>query len=161
EIALMASYAPVPEPLPVDYYIGLAYGRVHPGWLRRVLLHRPDPDVAAWLVTLDEEHRTVDADTLGRWLAFGLPRGDTLVMVESGVSPDLPFKIAWATDWSVHAAARSLVIWTRVGCLPQLEHFEVLAEHRILDARVSRESVDQLCGEVRRLVGRAAWERGA
>lgn len=154
EIPGMASCAPVGEPLPVAFYIGLAYGRARPGWLQRVLAHRPDPDVAAWLVTLEDEHFERSAEDLGRWLAFGLPRNDTLLMLDSEIDPVLPFRIAWATDWSVHAAVRSLVAWTRVGCEPSLEDFAALARHGVLDVRLTRDTVDEMCGAVKRLLGR-------
>ncbi|HHU10735.1 MAG TPA: hypothetical protein GXZ60_12095 [Intrasporangiaceae bacterium] len=154
EIATMASYAPVDEPLPVAYYIGLAYGQARPDWLHRVLVHRPDPDVAAWLVTLGDEYLERSATQLGQWLAFGLPRSDSLLMIDSGIDPVLPFRIAWATDWSVHAAVRSLVAWTRVGCVPSLDDFACLARHGVLDARLTRDTVDEMCGAVKRLLGR-------
>ena len=159
EIIEFAGHAAVvDEPLPIAYFIGLAYGTADPDWVGQVVRHRPDADVAAWLANLEVDHRIGDARTWGRWLEYGLPRADVLTMTASGVEPDLVDEIAAATGWAAFKAARALADWTRLDTRPTAAEFETLARHRVSDVRFPRELIDELLDEIGHLVRDTAWE---
>jgi len=90
----------VAEPLPVSYFLGVAYGRVDPQWLSDVLAFRPDGDTAAWLAWPEEVDMMAPATTWGSWLRLGLPRADVQWAVGPGLDPNVVSPIATAVGWS-------------------------------------------------------------
>lgn len=159
QIVQMAAHVEVvEEPLPIAYFIGLAYGGADPEWVGQVIRHRPQADVAAWLANLEVDHTMGDAETWGRWLAYGLPRDDVLAMVASGVDPDLVEEVAGTIGWTRYKVARTLAEWTRVDTRPTAADFEVLARHRVMEVRFPSELIDEILDEVGQLVRDAIWE---
>ena len=147
----------VTEALPIAYFLGMVYGDGDPEWMRAILRHRPDPDVAAWLAGLDKADQRGDGDTWGRWLAYGLPKNDARTLVEDGISPDLVEQIARATGWRHQTIAVNLVVWVRAGCHPGVEEFALLARHGIRDPRFTREVLDEIIAEIGSLVQAGLW----
>ena len=158
EISAMAAVADVvDEPLPVSFYLAMAFGEADPDWLRQALRHRPDPDVAAWLAGLDRLAQVGDGDTWGRWLAHGLPRNAVRSLVRAGVDPALVDDVARATGWRPERAARNLAAWTELDCRPGVAEFAALARHQVSDVRVSSDLIDELIDEMGSLVKDSVW----
>ncbi|WP_431240969.1 hypothetical protein ACQ86B_29030 (plasmid) [Mycolicibacterium aichiense] len=147
--ALAAVAAIVDEPLPVRFYLGLTYGNADRRWVTQVLAHRPDPDVAAWLVWLDEPHKTATPQYWGAWLSFGLSRADVIVAVQHGISVDDVHAVASANNWPANAVAAQFVKWANAGCSLRVEHIHALKRHRVYSPMPSRRRIDALCEQVR------------
>ena len=156
-VELAAQVAVVDEPLPIAYFLGVAYGTADPGRHGQVVRHRPQADVAAWLANVELDHRIADAQTWGRWLGYGLPRADVLTMASSGVEPDLVDEIVAVTGWSSYKAARTLAAWTRLDTRPTAAEMAVLARHRVSEVRFPRELIDDLVAEIDHLVRETVW----
>lgn len=114
--------AGVTEPLPVQFYLGVAYGDVDPGLLADALAHRPDPDVAAWLAWAPG---LLSQDT-GRWLELGVSRRELIWLVEHEVSPDAAYEAAAGTWRTPHRAAVDLAVWAEAGVTPSVEDLALL-----------------------------------
>lgn len=159
EIVELAGHAAaVDEPLPIAYFLGLAYGSADPEWVGQVVRHRPHGDVAAWLANLEVDHTMGDAQTWGRWLGYGLPRADVLTMAASGVDPDLVEETVAVTGWSSYKTARILAQWTRLDTRPTATELAVLARHRVSEVRFPRELIDELLDEIGHLVRETLWQ---
>lgn len=158
DIMHLASYAPVGDRLPVEYYVSLAYGSVDPGWLCGVIRHRPDADLAAWLAGRDRPQDRVPADPLGRLLAVGLPRQGALELAQRGISPELPRAIAETTGWSVPTAARTLLSWTLADCEPDLDDYRLLAQVGPGDPWLSPAAATEIHKQVRDYAARTLHE---
>lgn len=137
----------VHEPLPVSYFLGMAYGSADVEWMREVIPRRPDADTAAWLSWLDDPHRIANPDEWGSWLSFGLARSDALVALQAGLRADQVSLIAREIGWSDRIAARNLVAWARVDCYPTAVHFKALCRHGVEHTQPSRGAIDTLVNE--------------
>ncbi|HMM82845.1 MAG TPA: hypothetical protein PJ998_06680 [Terrimesophilobacter sp.] len=152
ELADLAAHASaVHEPLPVSYFLGMAYGNADPNWIGEVLIHRPDADTAAWLAWLDSPEMTASACEWGAWLQFGLPKNDVRIAVEAGLRADRVLMIASETGWPSRVAARNLVAWAKVGCFPTIEQFKTIVHHGVEHLEPSGSAIDSLTGEVQLL----------
>ncbi len=139
---LAASAVGVDEPLPVSYYLGLAYGAVDREWLATVVQRRPDADTAAWLATLPGHESTGPAHEWAAWLGYGIPRLEVRHAVATGMpAATVPLAVA-TTDWPAPMAARNVLAWALAGCRPTPEHYGMLARRGHDHARPSRGTID-------------------
>lgn len=155
-VALAAQVPMVTEPLPIAYFLAMAYGEADPEWLRAALRHHPDPDIAAWLADLDRADQLGDGDSWGRWLAHGLPRNDARVMVGLGTAPELVDEGVRATGWRPATVARVLADWGQAGCHPGVVELAVLAAHGS-SIRPSGSVLDEILAEIGSLVRDGSW----
>lgn len=139
---LAASAVGVDEPLPVSYYLALAYGSVDREWLATVVQRRPDADTAAWLATLPGHESTGPAHEWAAWLGYGIPRLEVRHAVATGMpAATVPLAVA-TTDWPAPMAARNVLAWALAGCRPTPEHYGMLARRGHDHARPSRGTID-------------------
>ena len=143
-----AAASAVHEPLPISYFLGMAYGGIAPEWLAKVLRYRPDADTASWLAWLDLLPGELDTNEWGAWLRFGLPKKDVLMAREIGLSAENVHSLAIKCGWSLGATAQRVLIWAKVGCFPNSIQFESLARYGVEYTRPSRVAIDVLEKEV-------------
>lgn len=143
DVVAMAALVPaVHEPLPVRYYLGVAYRDPGPDLLRASAA-RPDADTAAWLAWLDPRWRGSGAD-LGRWLEVGLARGEALDLVAHGPGPAAAAGMARDLGIDERRAGRLLAQWVRVGCRPSALHLRLLMAEGLETYRPSGPALDEL-----------------
>jgi hypothetical protein len=126
QVADLAGLVPGDEPLPVEYFLGVAYRPVNRDWLRRTLIRRPDPDVATFLAWSGEVLLPHPDDRCGDWLALGLPTRAVEELLRAGTSPRTAATLAHELGWSTRAAAMHLANWARAGCEPTVAHVRLL-----------------------------------
>lgn len=143
ELERLAGYAEaVTEPLPVGYYLGVAYGDVDPAWLRTIVARRPDADTATWLATMPVKETVGAAEEWAAWLGHGMPRPEVRHAVASGMPASDVATAVSATGWSGPVAARNVFAWALTGCRPTAEHYRLLASRGVDHPRPSRGTVD-------------------
>lgn len=119
---LAAVAAGVREPLPVDYFLALAFRSVEHEWLGQALALCPDPDTATWLAWQDAPHERAPAEEWGGWLALGVPRKALLALLDLAVPVERAYALATALDVPVQVVARELGFWALSRCTPTLGH---------------------------------------
>lgn len=142
-LALAQVASAVREPLPVSYYLGMAYGPADAEWVRELVAHRPDGDTAAWLAWSDSP-RNADSAQWAAWLDLGVPRRDVRFAVESGLDPQRVPAIADRLGSPLGVTARDVVRWAEAGCHPTAEHFAFLARYGLEHTHPHPGSVDAL-----------------
>lgn len=151
-IVRMADAVPaITEPLPVAFYLGMAYGTVAWSWTAAVLSYRPDPELAGWLVWQDFPDDPRSASLWGRWLAYGLTRQETVRAVEEQLPVELVAQAATRTGWPEPLLARALVAWAERDLRPTAAHLAELARRRLTPAAPSRGALTELLNDVERL----------
>jgi hypothetical protein len=149
DVAAMAGLVPaVHEPLPVRYYLGVAYRDPGPELLAASAA-RPDADTAAWLAWLDPRWRDSGADLAG-WLEVGLARGDALELLAQGPGPAAAAGMAGDLGIDERRAGRLLAQWVRVGCRPSAAHLRLLMAEGLETYRPSGHALDELVAQARR-----------
>ena len=125
-VAELAGLVPGDEPLPVGFFLGVAFRPVDQDWLRATIARRADPDVATflawsvWAVNPDDQGRC------GDWLALGVPSRDVEHLLRDGTPPDAAHELASELGWRPGAAASYLAAWARAGCRPTPAHVRLL-----------------------------------
>lgn len=152
EIMGYAAVAGLPEPLPVSYFLGMAYGEVAPEWISEILPHRPDADTASWLVWLDQKSVSTSTHEWGEWLRFGIPRDDVRLAQELRLPAVTVVTLASAMNWSNTIAARNLVTWAKVDCFPTAAQFATLAHYGVDNTLPSAAAINGLVNQVDALV---------
>lgn len=139
----------VSAPLPISYFLGIAYNRVDPLWLAAVLAHRPTADVAAWLAWVQPELQT-EPDEWGQWLDHGLKRDDVVVAVRERIPVQTVHRVVQATRWTRRHAAAMIVDWAKAGCRPRPDEFAALGRRGFDHDVPSTRALDVLEGVVSR-----------
>jgi hypothetical protein len=127
QIADIAALVPGSEPLPVEFFLGVAYRPVNRAWLRATLVRRPDPDVATFLAWSGEVLHPHPDDRCGDWLELGIPTRAIEDLLRAGTSLDSVQTISLELGWSRRVAANYLAGWARAGCEPTVAHVRLLA----------------------------------
>lgn len=144
----------VTGPLPVVYFLGLAYGESDHAFLRQALAGRPDGDTAAWLAWLPPGVGTGEDTRV--LLAAGLPRHHVLALLAAGVGRDRLAALAAGAGLPAEVVARLLATWVGVDCRPDVQHVRLLAAHGLTAHRPSAGLLDRLEAEAASLVTTAA-----
>lgn len=151
-VAEMADVASaVVDPLPLWYYLGVAYGGADREWLRATLAHRPDPDVASWLAWTRPDREASSPDDWGRWLSLGLSRYEVTAVLEAGVAPEAAHVVADRAGVAPPFAARIVAAWAVSGCRIGPDHVVTLQAAGLADHRPSASAIDALADDVRAL----------
>lgn len=150
-LELAAPAVSVAHPLPVAYFLGVAYGGVDRDWLTDVLAYRPDPDTATWLAWVDPSPSPAAARDWGQWLTFGLPSSTTEFVIGEGIPADHVHDVANATGWSAAHTARMIAEWARSGCRPTADHFCELARRGLEFSAPSTGALHTLCADTEQL----------
>lgn len=132
----------VDEPLPVSYFLGLAYGGPSEEFLTATLAARPDGDTAAWLAWLPPGLDRPDA--CKALLAMGLPRQDVLTLLECSEVPERLAAVALECSLEPVVVGRLVAAWSRVGCVLGADLVRVLAEQGMTAHRPSAAALDEL-----------------
>ncbi|RUP25864.1 MAG: hypothetical protein EKK51_31545 [Mycolicibacterium sp.] len=143
ELAAVGSV--VDEPLPLQFFLGLAYGNADRQWVREVLSHHPDADTAAWLAWLDEPQARAEPEAWGQWLSFGISKAHVLVAIDAGLEAEYVREVASSNGWSTSGVAAQFVKWANVGCALKAGHFHALKRHRVYSPQPSVRAIDSLC----------------
>lgn len=126
QVAELAALVPGDEPLPVAYFLGVAYRPVDRAWLHTTLLRRPDPDVATFLAWSEEVLRPHPDGRCGDWLELGLPTRAVEDLLRAGTAPQAAYDLARGLGWTRREAAAHLAGWARAGCQPTVAHVRLL-----------------------------------
>lgn len=145
---LAAALPPLDAPVPRAYFVGAHYGPADLEWVGTVVRGRPDPEVAAWAVSLPAVCSRTDARLWRDWLALGLPRSEVRFAVDHAGDPAITDQIAHATGWPAPLAARRWLAWVRVGCRPTAAQFAVIASRGVADAVPPAAAIDRLVSAV-------------
>ncbi len=137
--------APVTEPLPLAFYLGLAYGPSDHGVVGEALGGRPDAETAAWLAWLPAG--VGSGATWRAFLAVGLPRRDVLVLVKAGLDRDALDRLVDECDVPAGVAARLLAAWVGAGCRPDGVHVRLLVAHGLAAHRPASGLLDRLVAD--------------
>ena len=149
-IPSLVSYASaVDGPLPVAYFEGVVYSGYRAEWIRDVLQYRPDADTAAWLAWQEPPDLYADAKDWGLWLGFGVSRRDLLIAMGQAIPSNLVLDVVDATGWPQQTAARAVVDWARVGCLPTPQHFAEIVRWGVDCSRPGGQAIDLAMAQVR------------
>lgn len=135
-------------PLPRAYFIGARYNRVDLEWIGQVILGRPTPDVAEWVVSLPGSTQRTDPQRWRAWLSYGVPLSQLRSAVDVGGDPAIVPQIVRVTGWTPATAARRWVEWAHVGCAPTVEHFRALAARGTAEVVPSTRALERLITEV-------------
>jgi len=155
EVREMAAVVSVVHgPLPMSYFLGMAFGNADPEWVGNVIRFRPDPDTAAWLAWLNDPGASESPETWGQWLLWGLPRADVLLAIKLSLAGTFVSEVATSMYWSASKSAKQLVEWAKLDCAPTVAHFRVLARHGVESAHLSRAAVDDLVDSTDRMSSR-------
>ena len=146
---LAASASAIDEPLPVTYYLGVAFSGVDRDWLSRMIVHRPHAEAAAWLAWVPRGGRVERRDEWGTWLELGLTPHEIDSVDRAGVPTGAASAIAAVTSIPITDAAHDLAAWAKVGCLPSPEHFMALEHFGIFDYRPSGRGLTKLLADVK------------
>ncbi|MDL9978639.1 hypothetical protein [Microbacterium candidum] len=141
--ALAEPAGSIPCPLPVSYYLGVAYNNVDTIWLNEVLVRHPDADAAAWLAWLPAALQ-VDSEEWGSWLSFGLRRDNVATAVQERIPASTVGPVAETAGWSRGHAARMIVDWARTGCYPTPSDFAALVRLGLDFSVPSKKVLDSL-----------------
>ena len=129
-VAEMAALAPTEVwPLPVSYYLGLAYASNAASWIGKVLPHRATASVAKWLAWQTVDVSGEDAARLSEWFDWGIRMDDWKFVAEHRLDPDHVRAVAAATGWAESSSATKVLEWAKVGCAPSPEQFAMLMCH--------------------------------
>lgn len=142
--------AVVTEPLPVFFYLGLAYGGPDHAFVREALPGRPDGDTAAWLAWLPADVGRGPA--CRALLAAGLPRNDVLALLSAGVEGDRLTALGEQSGLPTEVVARQLAAWARADCWPEGGHLRILERHGLAAHRPSAALLDRLVADTAALV---------
>lgn len=137
--------APVAEPLPLAFYLGLAYGASDHDVVGEALRGRPDAETAAWLAWLPAG--VGSGPTWRAFLAAGLPRRDVLALVEAGLERDALDQLVDECHVPAGVAARLLAGWVGAGCQPDGAHVRLLVEHGLAAHRPSSGLLDRVVAD--------------
>ena len=110
----------VRTPIPLSYFIGMAYATAYAG-RDEELLRQCDPKMAAWLVWSPDCPEPGLPLAYASWL--GIPRMDqerSRLMLHAGYDSTLADELASALEISVTEAATLLANWVLLDCLPTL-----------------------------------------
>lgn len=132
----------VTEPLPLSYFLGMAYNAVDAAFVETAIEGRPDGDTAAWLAWLPADLRR--AEECRALLGFGLPRTNVVTLMEAGIPPGQVASTADETGAPRDLVARALALWAPAGCRPKASDLRLLAEHGIPTYRPSAAAIDDL-----------------
>jgi len=135
----------VTEPLPVSFYLGLAYGEADHAFVREALSGRPDGDTAAWLAWFPTDVGTGPACRV--LLAAGLPRNDVLGLLSAGVEGDRLTALSEESDLPTEVVGRQLAAWARADCWPEGGHLRILARHGLTAHCPSAALLDRLLAD--------------
>lgn len=136
------------EPLPVRFYLGLAFGGTPPDWVFTTLARCPDPDVAVWLAWGAGLADPEDPDACAEWLQLGVPRPLVEGLVRAGVTRASVRLVAEGSWLPVRTVAVRVAHWVRAGCTPGAEEFALLERYGLADYRPSAPALDELCAEL-------------
>lgn len=143
EVPNLATYATAAgEPLPANYFEGIAYSGYRPDWINDVLRYRPDAETAAWLAWQAPPPVRADTQALGLWLEYGLPRRDFAFAVERQMSTELVVDVVQLTGWPRSTAARVLIEFAKADCSPTGEQLKGIAGLDVEHAIPSKGAVD-------------------
>ena len=126
QAAEIASLVPGDEPLPLEFFLGVAYRPVDRDWLAKTLARRPDPDVATFLAWSTEVLHPHPDSRCAEWLALGLPTRAVEDLLRAGTAPATAVTLARELHWSARVAANYLAGWARAGCEPTVDHVRLL-----------------------------------
>ena len=104
------------EPLPTAFYLGAATRDVDEAWVAATLTHRPDPDVATWLVWSAEAVAPTTGEDCGEWLGLGVPLQDVKELLAARTGPAAARELGRLTGMSDRSAAMYLANWAQAGC---------------------------------------------
>lgn len=114
------------EPLPTAFYLGAATRDVDEAWVAATLTHRPDPDVATWLVWSAEAVAPTTGEDCGEWLGLGVPLQDVKELLAARTGPAAARELGRITGMSDRSAAMYLANWAQAGCAPTPAHVALL-----------------------------------
>jgi hypothetical protein len=131
QVADIAALVPGDEPLPVEFFLGVAYRPVDRAWLRATIARRPDPDVATYLAWSGEVLHAEPDGRCGEWLELGVPTRAIEALLQADTSPGAAYTLARELGWSRRVAACYLALWARAGCAPTVAHVRLLTRFGI------------------------------
>lgn len=134
----------VTEPLPLDYFIGVAYSGLNKDWLREVAAARPNAETATWLAWVPDLTRHAGIPEWKTWLKYGLSTNDTEIALIERITSEVVNATAHATGWQPSRAAAALTAWAKAGCSPTIEHIQLLARNGRSHVGVTDRQLNQL-----------------
>jgi hypothetical protein len=149
-VAMAGMVSAVSEPLPVHYFLGVAYCGADRDFLAVASAVRADPDTAAWLAWLPAGFWQPE---LTAWLRLGLARGDVLDLFDWGTDPATVGALAEMAGLPPDRVARLLAAWARARCSPSGEHLRLLVAEGLETFHPPGPALDRLEQEARNLRG--------
>jgi len=149
-VAMAGMVSAVSEPLPVHYFLGVAYCGADRDFLAAASAARADPDTAAWLAWLPARFWQPE---LTAWLRLGLARGDVLDLFDWGTDPASVGALAVTAGLPPDRVARMLAVWARARCSPSGEHLRLLVAEGLEAFHPPGPALDRLEQEARNLRG--------
>ena len=138
------------EPLPLRYFLGVAYRGADRDFLAAAAAARADPDTAAWLAWLPARFWQPE---LATWLRLGLARGDLLDLLDWCTDPATVGAMAETVGLPSERVARMLAVWARARCSPSGQHLRLLVAEGLEAYHPSGPALDRLAHEARNLPG--------
>ena len=126
ELHDLAAVVGIDEPLPVEYFLALTYGRTDRAFLSAVARWCHDPDLLAWLAWREDPGGKAPARVWAGWILLGVPRWQIVLIVDSRVRPEHVRTAAAALGRPARFVAADVVGWITRGCFPTLDHLREL-----------------------------------
>lgn len=134
----------VTEPVPLQFFLGVAYSGLSKHWLREVARIRPDASTATWLAWVPESARQASIPEWKAWLQYGLSTNDTELAIVERITSQKVKAVAQVAKWEPARAATALTSWAKAGCSPTVAHMRVLAQSGRTNVVVTHREIDQL-----------------
>jgi hypothetical protein len=115
----------VTEPLPVWFYLGIAFQPVD-DTLRELLAGCASAQTASWVVWSDDARRQWSAQLTAEWLRAEVARSELEILVRRRVPVEAAEDLATVTGRTLRQAATELAAWALADCYPQADDVALL-----------------------------------
>jgi hypothetical protein len=115
----------VTEPLPVWFYLGIAFQPVD-DTLRELLAGCASAQTAAWVVWSDDARRQWSAQLTAEWLRTEVARSELEILVRRRVPVEAAEDLAAVTGRTLRQAATELAAWALADCYPKADDVALL-----------------------------------
>lgn len=101
-------------------------GVLDPQWLSAVAEVYSTKAFVAWAAQQTERSRAGDIDGIRALRDIGIAPGDAILALDRGVTAESITAVASRTGVAAARITRWLVLWSRIGCTPNADHYRLL-----------------------------------
>jgi hypothetical protein len=112
---------PTDQPLPADFFVGLAYLRPNERYLAAVIAALPDPNLATWALWSQNSEDSLRPTGRADLISAGVDPGELMLAMDMGNSLDKVHALSHRSDRTLRRSVACLAAWARIGCRPDID----------------------------------------